>query len=220
MQHHQPFAGGGEIEERLAILGRVEELPVHADDRHIGLADLGGSLIAILGVVHAEAGGAERGAVGAAEELPEVVRAAAADDEDLGLARRPDDWLGFRQGGIATSACLRPVPGGRRGLSELVEAACPEPVEGPGPEPVDSRSVLAVMATVTGTMSVSKLSSTIFDSVALLAEIQREVAQLAAAGEVAGVGAERHLGPAERVGEVLTVLEHVLLASCRRRSRP
>ena len=61
-------------------------------------------------------------------------------------------------------------------------------------------------------MSVSKLSSTIFESAAFLREIQREVPQLSAADEVAGIGAERHLGPDEGVGEVFAVLEHVFLA--------
>ena len=46
----------------------------------------------------------------------------------------------------------------------------------------------------------------------LLPEVQREVAQLPPAGEVAGVRAERHLRPDEGVGEVLAVLEHVLFA--------
>ena len=69
VQHHEALAGRGEVEERLAILGRVEELPVDADDGDVGVADLGRGLIAILGVVDAEPGGAERRAVGAAEEL-------------------------------------------------------------------------------------------------------------------------------------------------------
>ena len=42
-------------------------------------------------------------------------------------------------------------------------------------------------------------------------EIDREVAHLSAAREVAGVRAERYFGAAERVGEGLAVLEHVFL---------
>ena len=64
VQHHESLAGGGEVEERLAIVGRVEELPVDADDGDVGVADLGRGLIAILGVVDAEAGGAQRRTVG------------------------------------------------------------------------------------------------------------------------------------------------------------
>ena len=56
VQHHEPLAGGGKIEERLAILGRVEELPVDADDGDVGFPKLGRRLIAILGVVDAESG--------------------------------------------------------------------------------------------------------------------------------------------------------------------
>ena len=108
MKHDEPLARGCEIEERLAVLGRIEELPVDADDGHVGLADLGGGLIAIFRVVDAEAGGRERGAVGRPEELAEVVRAAAADNEDLRLARCPDDRLGFGERGVAAATLLRP----------------------------------------------------------------------------------------------------------------
>ena len=119
VQHDETLAGGGEVEERLAVLGRVEELPVDADDRDVSVADLGRGLIAIFGVVDAEPGGGERGAVGVAEELAEVVRAAAADDEDLRLAGRPHDRLGLGQRSIAASAFFRTsrsraAPGSRR----------------------------------------------------------------------------------------------------------
>ena len=123
----------------------------------------------------------------------------------------PDDRLRLGQRARRPSALLRPgvlaAPLERRSRARLRS----------GRDGVDggfaaTGSAPAVIATVAGTTSVSKLSSTIFDSARLLAEIEREVAQLPAAGEVAGVGAQRHLGADEGVGEVLAVLEHVLLA--------
>ena len=63
MQHHESLAGRGEVEERLAVLGRVEELAIDADDRDVGCADLGRGLVAIFRVVDAESGGLERRAV-------------------------------------------------------------------------------------------------------------------------------------------------------------
>ena len=107
VQHDEALPCRDKVEERLAVLRRVEELAVDADDRDVGLAELRRRLIAIFGVVDAEPGGGERGAVRGAEELAEVMRVAAGDDEDLRLAWRPDDWLRLRQRRIALSAFLR-----------------------------------------------------------------------------------------------------------------
>src|SRR5437016_682411 len=107
MEHYDAFAGGGEIHDRLAILRRIEEFSVHTDHGDIGLADFVRRLIAILGVVHAEAGRFQYGNVGLAKELSEIVRAAAADEQHLFLSRLPDDGLGLGQGSVAAAPFLR-----------------------------------------------------------------------------------------------------------------
>ena len=102
--HHDAFAGGGEGEERFAVGGGVEEFPIHADDGDVGAGEFGGRLVAVFGVVHRVAGGAENGAVSLAEEFAELVRAPAADDQDAGLAGFPDDRRGFGEHRIAAAA--------------------------------------------------------------------------------------------------------------------
>ena len=120
VQHHEALAGRREVHERLAIRRRIEELTIDADHGDVGLPDLGRRLIAVLSVVHAEAGGCKGGDVGAAEELAEVVRAAAADDQHLQLARCPDDRPGLGQRRIAAAALLRAWSrSGRRGRRRL-----------------------------------------------------------------------------------------------------
>src|SRR5436190_19439728 len=106
VQHDEALACRGKIEERLAIGRRVEELAIDADDGDVGLPDLRGRLVAIFGVVHAESGSRQDRAVGFAEEPPEIMRAAAADDEDLLLTGRPDDRFRLGQGSIPAPALL------------------------------------------------------------------------------------------------------------------
>ena len=107
MEHHEALSCRGKVEERLPIGRSVEELTVDADHGYIGIADFGCSLVAILGVVHAETSGAERRAIGCAEELSEVMLLATGNDEDLRLAGRPHDRLRLGQRRIPATTFLR-----------------------------------------------------------------------------------------------------------------
>ena len=104
MQHDDAFACGGEVEEGFAIRGGVEEFAVHADDGGVGVCELGGGLIAVFGVVNGEAGGFERGDIGGAEEVFEVMRGTAADDEDARFAGFPLHGRGRNERAIAFAA--------------------------------------------------------------------------------------------------------------------
>jgi hypothetical protein len=104
MQHDDAFACGGEIEERFAIGGGVEEFAVHADDGGVGVGEFGGGLVAVFGVVDGEAGGFQRGDIGGAEEVFEVVRGTAADDEDACFAGFPLHGRGGNERAIAFAA--------------------------------------------------------------------------------------------------------------------
>lgn len=104
VEHDDAFACGGEVEERFAIGGGVEEFAVHADDGGVGVGKLGGGLVAVFGVVDGESGGFQRGDIGGAEEVFEVVRGTAADHEDTRFAGFPLHGRGGNERAIAFAA--------------------------------------------------------------------------------------------------------------------
>ena len=104
MQHDDAFACGGEVEERFAIRSCVEEFAVHADDGSVGVGELGSGLVAVFGIVDGEAGGFQCGNIGGAEEVFEVMRGTAADDEDACFASFPLHGRGRNERAIAFAA--------------------------------------------------------------------------------------------------------------------